>query len=151
MRLFVGGIATESNGFVSYPTPLSDFHRYRLRGAATAAGEKVLGAADTWRTLILEGSHELVPGLLAWAMPSGPTTRSAYESMRDELLRDLAGGGALDGVLLDLHGAVVADGYPDAEGDLIEDAARSPAPRCRSASSSITIAISPAAWSSTRA
>ncbi len=120
MRLFVGGIATESNGFVSYPTPLSDFTCYRPSGSRGDPGRKVLGAAATWYTLIPEFGHEMVPGLLAWAMPSGPTTRSAYEHLRTETLEDLARQGPVDGVLLDLHGAMVADGYPDAEGDLIE-------------------------------
>lgn len=125
MRIFVGGIATESNGFVSYPTPLSDFTRYRLEGASADSSEKVLGASTTWHRLIAESGHDLVPGLLAWAMPSGPTTRSAYEQLRGELLEDLARQAPVDAVLLDLHGAMVADGYPDAEGDLIE--------RCRAA------------------
>ncbi|MDH3223974.1 MAG: M81 family metallopeptidase [Gemmatimonadota bacterium] len=120
MRFFVAGIATESNGFVSYPTPLCDFHRYHARPGRPEEHEKVLSAAGTWLSLIEEGGHELVPGLCAWAWPSGPTTRSAYEHLRDEVLSDLRGGLPVDAVLLDLHGAMVADGYPDAEGDLIE-------------------------------
>jgi len=119
MRFFIGGIATESNGFVSYPTPLSDFRIHRDWADDDAVGW-VLSAARPWRRLVREAGHEVVPGLLAWAMPSGPTTRAAYQSMRNELLEDLRRAGPVDGVLLDLHGAMVADGYPDAEGDLIE-------------------------------
>lgn len=119
MRIFVGGISTESNGFVSYPTPLRDFRIHRDWAADDTVGW-VLSAARPWRRLILEAGWTLVPGLLAWAMPSGPTTRAAYESMRDELLDDLRAAGPVDAVLLDLHGAMVADEYPDPEGDLIE-------------------------------
>ncbi len=120
MRFFVGGIATESNGFVSYPTPLSDFHRYRADTAASGQDQKVLAASDTWRDQIPAAGHQLVAGPLNWAMPSGPTARSAYHRMRDELLAELREAGPVAGVLLDLHGAMVADGYPDPEGDLIE-------------------------------
>lgn len=38
MRFFIGGIATESNEFVSYPTPLSDFRIHRDWAAAAAVG-----------------------------------------------------------------------------------------------------------------
>ena len=35
------------------------------------------------------------------------------------LVDDLRASGSLDAVYLDLHGAMVADGYPDCEGDLL--------------------------------
>ena len=119
MRIFIAGISTESNGFVSYPTPLGDFHLHRNWADDDAVGW-VLSAARPWRRMVREAGWTVVPGLLAWAMPSGPTTRGAYEGMRDELVDDLRGARPVDAVLLDLHGAMVADGYPDPEGDLIE-------------------------------
>lgn len=119
MRLFIGGIATESNGFVSYPTPLGDFHRHRAWADDPNVGW-VLSAARPWRRLIADAGWTVIPGLLSWAMPSGPTTRNAYHAMRDELLDDLRQALPVDGVLLDLHGAMLADGYEDPEGDLIE-------------------------------
>ncbi len=119
MRIFIAGIATESNGFVSYPTPLRDFRIHRDWADDDTVGW-VLSAARPWRRLVRDAGWTVVPGLLAWAMPSGPTTRGAYEAMRDELLRDLRAAGDVDAVLLDLHGAMVADGFPDPEGDLIE-------------------------------
>ncbi|MSR03019.1 MAG: hypothetical protein EXR94_09845 [Gemmatimonadetes bacterium] len=71
MRFFIGGIATESNEFVSYPTPLSDFRIHRDWADDDAVG-RVLSAARPWRRLVREAGHEVVPGLLAWAMSSGP-------------------------------------------------------------------------------
>lgn len=58
-------------------------------------------------------------GLYAEAQPAGLVTREAYESLRDELLSDLKRVLPIDVVLLGLHGAMVADGYDDCEGDLI--------------------------------
>jgi len=40
--------------------------------------------------------------------------------MRDEILDQVRQAMPLDGVLLGLHGAMVADGYDDVEGDVIE-------------------------------
>ena len=62
---------------------------------------------------------DLVEGMVAAAQPSGTTTRHAYESLRDELLGDLKAALPVDMVLLGLHGAMVADGYDDCEGDLL--------------------------------
>jgi microcystin degradation protein MlrC len=56
---------------------------------------------------------------MTWAQPGGVTVRSAYESLRDEILADLKSALPVDAVLLNLHGAMVADGYDDCEEDLI--------------------------------
>ena len=69
----------------------------------------------------------LVEGLTAAAMPAGITTRHAYETLRDELLQDLRNAGPVDVALFGLHGAMVADGYDDCEGDLLRARARSSA------------------------
>jgi microcystin degradation protein MlrC len=45
--------------------------------------------------------------------------RSAYEGFRDEILTDLRRALPVDAVLLALHGACVAEGYDDTEGDLV--------------------------------
>jgi microcystin degradation protein MlrC len=62
----------------------------------------------------------LLEGVVAAAQPSGTTTRAAYEALRDELLADLRAALPVDMVLLGLHGAMVADGYDDCEGDLLQ-------------------------------
>jgi microcystin degradation protein MlrC len=62
---------------------------------------------------------ELAPGLQAFAAPAGITPRSVYEALRDELLADLEASAPVDGVMLFLHGAMVAEGYDDCEGDLL--------------------------------
>ena len=66
----------------------------------------------------LADGMEVVESLAAFAEPGGPTVRQVYEDFRAEILADLAGAGAVDMVLLNLHGAMVAEGYDDCEGDL---------------------------------
>jgi microcystin degradation protein MlrC len=66
----------------------------------------------------------LVEGSCFAASPAGTTNRADYEMMRDEILDQLRAAhrspeGPIDGVLLGLHGAMVAQGYDDVEGDII--------------------------------
>src|SRR6187401_131681 len=63
---------------------------------------------------------EVAESLIANAEPAGKTLKKVYEKFRDEILTDLRQAMPVDAVLLDLHGAMVADGYDDCEGDLIE-------------------------------
>ena len=72
-----------------------------------------------WRDRAREQGWSVVEGLAAFAQPAGGTTRSTYEALRDEILADLRKALPVDAVLLNLHGAMIADGYLDAEGDLL--------------------------------
>jgi len=62
----------------------------------------------------------LLPGLCTWTQPAGPLSRRDYEALRDELLDDLRQSAPVSVVLLVLHGAMVAEDYPDCEGDLLQ-------------------------------
>jgi microcystin degradation protein MlrC len=62
----------------------------------------------------------LIEGSCFAASPAGTTNRADYEFMRDEILAQVKAALPLDGVLLGLHGAMVAHGYDDTEGDVIE-------------------------------
>lgn len=121
MRVFSAGIGTETNTFSPLPTDLDAFradgyfpagrHPERMsRYAAPMYVARERGAKEGWT---------LLEGLFAQAQPAGMVTREAYESLRDELLADLRKALPVDVVLLGLHGAMVADGYDDCEGDMI--------------------------------
>ena len=69
-----------------------------------------------------EEGFTLIEGSCFAASPAGTTNRADYESMRDEILGQLEAALPVDGVLLGLHGAMVAYGYDDVEGDIIERA-----------------------------
>jgi hypothetical protein len=55
---------------------------------------------------------------VASAQPGGTTKRHARETLRDELLADLRSALPVDIALIGLHGAMVAEGYDDCEGDV---------------------------------
>ena len=61
----------------------------------------------------------MVESLCANAQPAGLTVRSVYEELRELILADLRAAGPVDIVLLNLHGAMVAEGHDDCEGDLL--------------------------------
>ena len=64
---------------------------------------------------------ELIPLLWTFAFPSAVIERASYDTLKNEFLdglrRELATG--VDGVLLDLHGAMVVEGIDDGDGDFI--------------------------------
>lgn len=59
---------------------------------------------------------EMVPILWAGAIPSAHVCKTAYQSITDEIISGLEAAGPLDGVFLDLHGAMVAEHEDDGEG-----------------------------------
>ena len=120
MKIFAAGIATETNTFAPIPTGLVDFNIQR--GSAVVKGQvdyPSLDLTQTWGQQAKAIGAEFVFGLMAWAMPSGTTVTHAYETLRDEILHDLRQAMPVDIVLLNLHGAMVAQSYDDCEEDLI--------------------------------
>jgi microcystin degradation protein MlrC len=73
---------------------------------------------------------ELIEGSCFAASPAGTTNRADYETMRDEILDQLKTAMPVDGILFGLHGAMVAHGYDDVEGDIIERARAIVGPTC---------------------
>src|SRR5215813_2584375 len=99
---------SEKSFFVSRHGDYSTYPPYK---DSVVALFRKLAAARGW---------EVAESLIANAEPAGKTLRKAYEGFRDEILADLKAALPVDAVLLDLHGAMVADGYDDCEGDLID-------------------------------
>jgi microcystin degradation protein MlrC len=121
LRVYGGGIWTETNVFSPMPTGPQEFtvvppdadvveRRRVYAGPALARFAEVAAARG----------DEYVSGTHAAASPAGLTTRATYESLRDRLLAEIEAALPLDCVLLSLHGAMAADGYEDCETDLIE-------------------------------
>ncbi len=122
MRILAAGVITETNTFSPWPTGKRAFEHNGVfhgdAGLSESDSETAL-IARHWRTLAKRDGHELVESVFAVAQPSGPTVQTDYENYRDEILRDARAKGPFDIVLLFLHGAMVATGCDDCEGDLI--------------------------------
>src|SRR5215217_5528284 len=121
MRIFAASLATETNSFSPVPTSRESYEQtmYFRPGEHPDRGTLCTGPLWVARRRAKQEGFELIEGSCFWAEPSGPTLQSSYESMRDEILDQLRAALPVDGVLLGLHGAMMAHGYDDCEGDLI--------------------------------
>src|SRR6516162_4672002 len=123
MRLFAATLATETNTFSPLPTSLEAYRE----GVFLRPGEHPDDAPRMCTAPLFVARRRasaenftLIEGSCFAASPAGKTSRQAYELMRDEILAQLKAALPLDGVLFGLHGAMVAHGYDDVEGDIIE-------------------------------
>jgi microcystin degradation protein MlrC len=123
MRLFSATIATETNTFSPLPTSIEAYKEgVFLRPGEHPDGSALMCTAPLWvarRRAPAEG-YALIEGSCFAAAPAGTTNRADYEMMRDEIIGQVKAALPLDGVLLGLHGAMVAHGYDDVEGDVLE-------------------------------
>ncbi|WP_306132424.1 M81 family metallopeptidase [Roseivivax marinus] len=126
MRVALAGFVHETNTFAPAPAdmaafeagggyiPLSRGDEIAARGTGVNLG--ISGALAVAEARGWDG----VPILWAGAIPSAPVTRDAFEAIADEIVSGLRAAGPLDGVLLDLHGAMVADHLDDGEAEIAE-------------------------------
>jgi len=121
MRVFTASLATETNTFSPMPTSLASYESAGIYRPGQHPDHATFFTGPLWaaRQRARERGWTVIEGLCAWAQPAGPTTRTAYEQLRDELIAGLKKALPVDAVLLGLHGAMVADGYDDCEGDLM--------------------------------
>ncbi|MDQ2744440.1 MAG: M81 family metallopeptidase [Chloroflexota bacterium] len=116
-RIAIGALAHETNTYCSGTTPLEAFRIFRGQDMVDDCGGQryaVSGMIDAAQAL----GASIVPIMSAEAHPSGTIAREAHEAMRDELLSGIRAAMPVDAVALGLHGAGVAEGVDDLEGDL---------------------------------
>lgn len=126
MRIASGGIQHETNTFAVTPTTLADFARDSGCGEDFSGGETLLRLYRGTGTILggyIEGAQalgaELLPLLSARAQPAGRVRQAAFDALLGLLLARLRNVLPVEGVLLDLHGAMVTDEDEDAEGTVI--------------------------------
>jgi microcystin degradation protein MlrC len=122
MKIFSASFATETNTFAPMPTGMASFKERGYFAAGQHPPQMQFFAAPLWAAR-LRGAPRgwtLIEGMVAAAQPSGVIPQPVYEALRDELLADLRAALPVDVVLLGLHGAMVAQGCDDCEGDLLE-------------------------------
>lgn len=115
MRIALGGINTESSTFARHTTRAADFAV--IRGDALVEHYAASGALGTATDITW------IPLVRAVAPPGGPVDPAFADEIESELLRGLEqahADGALDGVYLDIHGAMTVHGRDDFEEQLLE-------------------------------
>ena len=124
-RIAVGGFLHETNTFA--PTKATydafvhggGFPRMELGDSVLKTVRRInVGLAGFIDAAEAEG-WDLVPTIFAAATPSAHVTEDAYERIATVMVDGLASAGPLDGVYLDLHGAMVAEHLDDGEGEIL--------------------------------
>jgi microcystin degradation protein MlrC len=119
MKILIARMNHETNTFSPVATPLQAFGRngpaygedaYRENKGMQTAMSAFIDAAE-------RAGADIVTPVSASANPSGPVAADAYDAICHAIL-DAARG--CDAVMLDLHGAMVAENSNDGEGDLLE-------------------------------
>lgn len=122
-RVLTAEFSHETNTFNIHPTDYDAFARQELQFGEDAI--RAFGNANTGIAGFLDISRKhgwtLRHVLSAAAEPAGPVTRDAFDRLGGAIIRAVAEAkGALDGILMALHGAMVTDFSPDGEGELLE-------------------------------
>ncbi|MEZ4678494.1 MAG: M81 family metallopeptidase [Caldilineaceae bacterium] len=122
MRIVTGCISHETSTF----TPVATTRESFFARFGTVHGPAILAkfrGTNTPTGGFIEGADAhgfaLIPTIFAEAHPSGPASRLVFEGLVQELLDGITAAGAIDGVLLELHGAMVAEGVDDGEGYIL--------------------------------
>lgn len=123
MHLFMATLSTETNTFSPVPTQLSDYEAYFLRhGTATSEAPNLMTEAlHLWRARAEALDWKVTESLTAIAEPAGLTTSETFATLKDEIMADLRSSGQPDVILLQLHGAMVAEGEADCEGRIVSE------------------------------
>lgn len=124
MRVAFAGFLHETNTFAPTRADLSAFlagggYVPMTYGPAMvpAFAAVNLGMSGAFR-VARERDWEVVPVLWAGAIPSAHVSRDAFEQIAGEIVEGIAASGPLDGVFLDLHGAMVAEHLDDGEAEI---------------------------------
>lgn len=127
-RIVVAGMLHETNTFSPVATPLAAFFsRARpviegqdpLIGGQTAIdlyGQTNVGFAGFLQVAEQAGAEIIAP-MYANSNPSAPTDAASFDRMADTIVDAVRSG--CDAIMLDLHGAMVAEGFDDGEAELL--------------------------------
>ncbi len=123
MRIATGSFTHESSTFTTVETTRDCFmQRFGyLRGAEVIeCFDGTNSAVGGFLAGCREHGYELIPTIYAGAPPSAPVPRDVFDEILGDMLGRIEAAGPVDGVLLDLHGAMVAEGIDDGEGHILE-------------------------------
>lgn len=116
-RVLIAGFKHETNTFSKLPTDLA---AYKARGLYYGEEmRKELGGTNSEIAGFLDACErhgwEPVLAVAGDATPSGKVTREAFDEITGHILKAIDEEGAIDAVLLQLHGAMVAEEHEDGE------------------------------------
>src|SRR5580704_15367929 len=118
MRLLIAMMKHETNTFSPVPTPLERF-RPLYGEAAIRAWQGTGTGLGAYLDLAERERAEIVLPIAAGSPPSRPVEDAAYAHITDAICEAVERGG-FDGIMLDLHGAMVTESLEDGEGQFLK-------------------------------
>ena len=119
------GFQHETNSFGAGQAGLNEYRMDDswpglLEGPDVATGTKglnlpIAGALKA----AADAGVDIAPILWGSAEPSGPVTDEAFDVISQAILDGVASAGTIDGLYLDLHGAMITESFDDGEGELL--------------------------------
>jgi microcystin degradation protein MlrC len=125
MRIGVAGFEHETNTFAPVKADYNAFAEAKAYPPLVEGGDMVpalrgKNIPTTGGIEALEAAGmEIVPLLWCTATPSAHVTEDAYERIAGRIIELIEAAGPLDGLFLELHGAMVAEHVDDGEGELL--------------------------------
>ena len=124
-RIAIGGFQHETNTFAPSKADYAAFedgggwpgvqYGASIFPAVEGANIPAEGAIQALRAM----GHSLIGTAWGAASPSAQVTDDAFERITQGLLSNLKDAGRVDGVYLDLHGAMVTESHDDGEGEIL--------------------------------
>lgn len=125
-RIAIAGFQHETNTYSPIATPFSEFekadawpgllHGDEVISDLAGANASITGFADA---AIAKGGYEIIPVIWCAAEPSSYVEDDAFERISKKIVEGIRNAGELDGVYLELHGAMVTQSYEDGEGEIL--------------------------------
>ena len=123
-RIAIAGFQHETNTFCPFPTALSDFEQADSWPGLTQGSDVI----EVFKSLNIpiggfisaNTDWVLMPILWASAEPAGIVQKQAFDEIVKMICEGITNAGQIDGVYLDLHGAMVTDNYEDGEAEIVQ-------------------------------
>lgn len=124
MRIALANFAHEAHSFAPTLTTMDRFREHHLAFGHDEMRQHA--GTSTELAAVFDSAEklgfELKPLFYAYPLPGGPLTAERYDFFRNKLVEGLKANVPLDGVILCLHGAMVAENALDGEGEFVRTA-----------------------------
>lgn len=128
MKIFISAVYQETNSFNPLRTDLELFRREQLWEGpeilerTRGANVEIAGFVEQLGRRLPQA--EVVPGLMAWGIASGPVLDPTFAELKRRLLEHLERALPVDAVLLSLHGSMGSESCDNCEGEILAEVRR---------------------------
>jgi microcystin degradation protein MlrC len=125
-RIAVAGFQHETNTFASTLAGYAEFEEADAWPGLLVGNDVIRGLTGTgvsitgfYDAAMAAGGYEIVPVLWCAAEPCSYVTTDAFDRIAKQIVDGIRNAGELDGIYLELHGAMVTQVHQDGEGELL--------------------------------